>query len=229
MNIKISVITPTYNEKENIEELLDNICKTLSGNDFEIIVVDDNSPDMTWQVVKRYPNKRVKLLRRPGKLGLASAVIDGFKKAKGDILIVIDADLSHDHKIIPALVKKIKEGSEISIGSRFIPGGGTVGWPVYRTLISKTGSFTAKLLLKVNATDPMSGFFAIKKSVFKRAEPKLNPKGYKILLELLVQSRAKNVSEVPYVFKDRKCGKSKLSGKIISEYLGMVFSLLKNR
>lgn len=223
----ISIVIPTYNEKENIIALLDKICKVCKDIQFEIIVVDDNSPDKTWELVKKYKDKRVKLLKREGKLGLASAVIDGFNAAKGDIFVVADADFSHDYDIIPEMIKAVEQGNEFAVGSRFIKGGGIKGWPIKRIIVSKVATLMAKILLKVKVKDPMSGFFAIRKDVFEKVKDKLNPKGYKILLELLARTKSNKVKEIPYVFKDRIKGKSKLSSKIISEYIKMISELMR--
>ncbi len=224
----ISIIVPTYNEKENIKKLIDEVSEYLDEKiEYEIIVVDDDSPDLTWEIAEKIENKKVKVLRRMGKRGLASAVIDGFLKAKGDIFVVMDADFSHDFRIIPDLAGKIKEGNEIAVGSRFVKGGGVEGWPLYRIFISRGATLLANILLDIKVKDPMSGFFAIEREVFERIKDKLNPKGYKILLEILARSGSKKITEVPYVFKDRKYGKSKLSGKIINEYINMVLELKK--
>jgi len=221
----ISVIIPTYNEKENIVGVLNKICKVLKGIHFEIIVVDDDSPDKTWEIVKKYKDKKARLLRRQGKKGLASAVIDGFNYSKGDIFVVADADFSHDYEIMPEMIKAVEQGSDFAVGSRFVKGGGITGWPFKRILTSKIATLMAKIILKVKVNDPMSGFFAVKKQLFEQIRDKLNPKGYKILLELLARTKSQKVKEIPYVFKDRQKGKSKLSGKIISEYIKMIAEL----
>jgi dolichol-phosphate mannosyltransferase len=227
--MKTAVIIPTYNEAKNIGGVADKICNYLKKYDFTLLVVDDNSPDKTWEIVKNYSkkNKRIKLLKRERKLGLASAVIDGFKKVDADIYIVADADFSHDYSIMPKMIENIKKGHEIVIGSRFISGGGTKGWPFYRIIISKIGAIISKLFLKIKIKDPMSGYFAIKKDIFEKIKKELDPKGYKILLEILARSKSKKVKEIPFVFKDRIYGKSKLSGKIIKEYIRMVFTLTR--
>jgi len=227
--MEISIIIPTYNEKENIKKLcltILNIFKkdNLSG---EIIVVDDNSPDGTGKILDelkiRYKN--IKPLHRKCKKGLASAVIEGFNISKGDILGVMDADFSHPPEKISDLIKAIEEGYEISIGSRYVPGGKTMGWPVYRKIISWGATLISKILFNVPAKDPMSGYIFFNREILKGI--KLNPKGFKINLEILVKTKSKKIKEIPIVFKNRKIGKSKLNLKEIKNYLVHCWKLIK--
>ena len=223
----ISIIIPTYNERENIGRLVPAISGALkeSGMNGEIIVVDDSSPDGTSDLVKglekRFP---VRLVRRPGKLGLSSAVLEGFRHARGDILGVMDADFSHPVKKIPELVKPIMSGkADIAVGSRKIPGGGTRGWSLFRIIMSGTAGKLASGLTGVR--DPMSGFFFLRKDVIKGA--RLNPRGYKIGLEIMVKGRYTKIVEVPFVFRDRKMGSSKMSAGEIFNYLLHVMGLYR--
>ncbi|MBR9677725.1 MAG: polyprenol monophosphomannose synthase [Nanoarchaeota archaeon] len=224
-----TVVIPTYNEKENIDELVKHFLKMFDQKKLggELLVVDDDSPDKTWELVEAWTKKdsRVKLLHRKGKKGLASAVIDGFEKAGSKILVVCDADFSHDYSIIPTMVSLIRQGEDIVIGSRFVEGGGVKGWPAYRLFISKGARLLSRVFLGVKVKDPMSGFFALKKSVFKKISGDMSPQGYKILLEIVFRSGSNKIKEVPFVFKDRELGSSKLSGKVMSEYLKMVLNL----
>ncbi|MBD3310351.1 glycosyltransferase [Candidatus Woesearchaeota archaeon] len=213
----ISIIVPTFNEAKNIEKLVDRINKVMENERFEIIVVDDNSPDNTWKIAKELPkDKHVRVLRRIGKSGLSSAVVDGFKIAKGDLIGVIDADLSHPPEVIPDIVRRIREGeADMIIGSRLVKGGGTEGWPAHRKLTSKIATLLARPVTHIK--DPMSGFFFFRKEVIEGAE--LKPKGYKIGLEIIVKGNAKKVLEHPIMFKDRTAGQSKLGMKQNMEYL----------
>jgi dolichol-phosphate mannosyltransferase len=222
---KISIIIPTYNEKENIRKIIPEIDKNMDDYDYEILVVDDDSPDGTWKTAekmsKEYP--AVKVIRRKDERGLSSAVIKGFKMAKGDILCVIDADLSHPPSKLPEVIKPIIEGvGEMVIASRYTEGGGTEGWPAKRRMISKSATLLARFVTSVK--DPMSGFIALKKEVIKGV--KLNPIGYKIGLEIIARGNYKNIVEVPFIFKDRKYGESKLKGTVMREYISHLFSLL---
>ncbi|AIJ06309.1 glycosyl transferase family protein [Methanocaldococcus bathoardescens] len=219
---KISIILPTYNEKDNLPIVIEEINRNLRNYDYEIIVVDDNSPDETWKVAlelsKKYP---VKLIRRYGKLGLASAVLIGFYNAEGNILICMDADCQHDSSVLSKMVKEIENGYDIVVGSR---SGGEVddGWGVKRNIISKGATFLVRPLTDVK--DCMSGYFAVKKDVIENIK-KWNLVGYKILLEILVKGRDLKVKEIPIKFGVRKYGETKLNHKEIINYLNLVFTL----
>lgn len=220
----ISIIIPTYNEKENIKNLIVEISNIFKKNKIkgEIIIVDDNSPDGTGKIAENMIKKyRVKVLRRKGKLGLSSAVVAGFKAAKGNILGVMDADFSHPPEIIPELIKPIlNENIDFVIGSRHVKGGGIENWPLLRKIISKGATLLARIVTDVK--DPMSGLFFLKKSVIKSI--KFDSKGFKICLEILVKGNYKSIREVPYIFKDRRAGKSKLGA---GEYLDYLSTLMK--
>jgi dolichol-phosphate mannosyltransferase len=216
--MKVSIIVPTYNERENLPLLVEKISKVLEENsiDGEIVVVDDNSPDGTGEIAEKLKKKyKMQVLHRKGKLGLSSAVLDGIKIAKGDIIGVMDADLSHPPEEIPKFLKEIKEGADFVIGSRYKKGGKVEDWETKRKIISKVAKFLAKPL--TNITDPLSGFFFFRKKLIDGIE--LNPKGFKIGLEILVKAKPKKVVEIPYTFVGRKRGKSKLNLKEYSNYL----------
>jgi len=222
----LSIIIPTYNEKESILKTIEKIIKAIPKNQkYEIIVSDDNSFDKTWEIVKKYSikskNKNIKTLRRMSNKGLTPAVIDGYKLAKGNYFLVIDADGQHDEKIIPNMLKEIKN-NDIVIGSRYIKGGGIKDWSKTRLFISKFASLLAKPILKHKIKDPMSGYFIIKKEVFEKIKYKLNSKGYKILLEIVFNSEKIKIKEIPYTFQKREVGESKLSSKVILEYLQLL-------
>lgn len=215
----ISLIIPTYNEKDNIADLIKEVSALYVEFDLqgEIIIVDDNSPDGTAEVVKGLSDKYpVSVVKRAGKLGLSSAVIEGFKNARGEIFGVMDADFSHDMKIIPNLVKAITdEGADMSVGSRYVKGGGVENWPLHRQIISRGAVILAMPLTPVK--DITSGFFFVKKEAISGIT--LNPVGFKIGLEIMAKGRIKKIKEVPYIFRDRRFGVSKLSDKEIKNYL----------
>ncbi len=225
--MKVSIVTPTYNEKDNIERLANGLFEDCQDYDVELIIVDDNSPDGTGDIVdrlsKEYP---IKVVHRAGKLGLSSAVLAGFDKASGDIIGVIDADLSHPTSKIPELIDCIiKDNADIAIGSRLIPGGGVEDWPFSRKLVSWGATLLARPLTKVK--DPMTGFFFLKKNVI--SDVKLQPVGYKILLEILVRGKYSKYKEVPYLFLNRSVGNSKLGVKEHIDYVKHLFSLYSYR
>ncbi|MBI3115592.1 MAG: polyprenol monophosphomannose synthase [Candidatus Kerfeldbacteria bacterium] len=224
-----SIILPTYNERDALPKLIERIA-AVGLTDWEAIVVDDRSPDGTAEVAaelaQRFP---VRVIVRSGKQGLASAVVRGFEEARGQFLVAMDADHSHDPAILPALVARLAQGADVVVGSRFAPGGGIVGWPAWRQWMSRVATWLATALFRVHVRDPMSGYFALQRPFFTNVAPRLNPMGYKILLELLVRGRPGRVEEVGFQFQDRRYGKSKISVAVVTAYLRMIIDLLIRR
>jgi len=227
--MKFSMVVPTYNEAPGIERLIATLDEIFRSNDLdgEIIIVDDNSPDGTGDFVDklaaRYP---VRCLHRPGKLGLSSGVIDGWKFARPESMALgaMDGDFSHDARIIPKMVKALESGGYgLAIGSRYVAGGGIEDWPLKRKITSLVAIGLAKPLTPVR--DITSGFFLVKRSALEGVQ--LDPIGFKIGLEVIAKGRYGNVLEVPYVFTDRVAGQSKLNQKEIVNYLkqlGKIYS-----
>ncbi|WP_048166034.1 glycosyltransferase [Palaeococcus pacificus] len=226
--MRISIIVPTYNERDNLEELFKRISGSLRGHDFEIVVVDDDSPDKTWEKAQKlskiYP---VKVIRRKNEKGLSSAVIRGFSEAEGDVFVVMDADLQHPPEVIPKLIERIENGADIAVASRYVKGGKVENWYWYRRLISKGAIMIGRVALpKIrHVRDPVSGFFALKREVVEGIE--LNPVGFKILLEILIKGRYSRIEEIPFTFGLRNAGESKLSQKQIFNYLRHLWRLMK--
>lgn len=218
-NIDVSIVVPTYNESENVRLLCDGIREALEGLwGYEVIFVDDNSPDGTASVVLQIgsEDQRVKLIERPGKLGLGSAVVDGFRMAQGDYWVMMDADLSHRPDDLPGLLNALSEAG-IVVGSRYVAGGGVVNWPLHRRLASRGASALARFLIGISVRDATSGFAAFRKEVVEPILPSLNPKGFKLLLEILAKSRGATVKEVPITFVERQFGRSKLTrGEVLT-------------
>lgn len=214
----LSIILPTYNEKNNLSELSGRI-KTIIP-DAEIIVVDDNSPDGTADFARHLG---LKVILRPTRQGLASAVIDGFRLARGDVVCVMDADLSHPPEVIPEMLELIRSGkADLVVGSRLVKGGGARDWTWFKRFISDLARLPACLL--TNIKDTTSGFFMLKRSVLEGVN--LNPIGYKILLEIIAKGKYRNSAEVPIIFADRKGSKSKMGPVEMGEYLfqlGMLY------
>ena len=212
----ISVIVPTYNEAGSLPPLVDRLAKAMAGHTWELVVVDDGSPDGTAEVANRlsaqYP---VWVVRRAGKAGLASAVIAGFKESRGDILVVMDADLSHPPETVPALVKAIDDGADLAVGSRYVKGGATMDWPLRRRVVSRVACLIGNVLVPVR--DATSGFFAVRRSAIDGVH--LNAIGFKIGFEVIARARAKTVVEVPYTFRDRELGASKFGRREVMQYL----------
>jgi len=210
----ISIILPTYNEAENIKLIIPKIFQVINGKNIkaEIIIVDDNSPDGTADIAKKLAQKYpLRVHIRKNERGLATAVMKGFELAKGEICVVMDADLSHPVEKIPEMVKPILEGKcDATVGSRYVNGGDCENWPLIRRIISKGAGLLAKGI--TNLSDPTSGFMAIKKSLLDGI--KLDPVGWKIVLEIIVKTNPRFI-EIPIIFADRQKGKSKLGLKAI--------------
>jgi len=218
----ISVIVPTYNEVRNIGRLIPLIYKALLDHRIEIIVVDDNSPDGTADVAKElsktYP---VRVFVRKNERGLASAVVYGFRRARGDILAVIDADLQHPPELLGKMVELVLRGFDIVVASRYVEGGGVESCSWHRQIISKFAIMLSRPLTDIR--DPMSGYFAMKREVIEGVN--LNPVGYKILLEILVKGKYERVIEIPYTFRTRRAGSSKMGVGEILNYLRHLYHL----
>ena len=228
--MKITIVVPTYNEKDNISTLLDRIKKVLKTQkeDWEVIIVDDNSQDGTKEIVKKFQKNKypVEIIVRKNERGLATACLEGFNKAKGELIIVMDADLQHPPEKIPELINAIKQGADIAVASRYIEGGSLGDWGIGRRAVSKGAGGLANLLFPEikDIKDKESGFFAFKKKVIKKTD--LKPKGYKILLEILVLGNFEKAVEVPFEFGKRNAGESKLGIATIFTYLLHLSSLL---
>jgi dolichol-phosphate mannosyltransferase len=224
----ISLVIPTYNERDNIEPLVERLSRTFSGRQYEILFVDDNSRDGTVDVAaklaEQYP---VKVLVRTKERGLATAVLHGFKYAKGDIIGVMDADLQHPPEINAKLLEALDKGADIAIASRYIPGGGVPNWGLLRRIISKGAGTLAHVFLPSTrkVKDPMSGFYMFKREALGDIEFK--PIGYKILLEMLVMGHFNNIVEVPFIFEDRSSGRSKMKARQQIDYLKHIISLMR--
>src|ERR1017187_1535982 len=220
----ISVVIPTYNEAAVIEETLQRAAASLrsAAEDFEIVVVDDSSADGTAERVKSLAGQiPVRVLRRPRRLGLATAVLDGWAAARGEVWGVSYGALHRPPETLAALARAVRhEGADLAIGSRYVPGGGTSDWTWVRRFISRTATHMAATVLPLKLAtvgDPMSGIFMVRASALRDA--KLNPLGYKILLEVIAKAHYKKLVEVPYVFQERERGASKLGARQYVEYL----------
>lgn len=233
LGFSLSVVIPVFNESENLPELVDRVETSLNDASFELVIIDDNSPDGTAIVAEElnveYGN--IKILKRPGKLGLSSAVIDGFAECAPEtqIFAVMDGDMQHPPELLAEMYAKIIDGADLVIASRYTNGGGTNGWRLSRKIISRGATALAHLLLPEtrNVRDILSGFFMIKRDVI--SEAKLDPIGYKILLEILVKGHYSTVCEIPYVFEKRKNGKSNLNLKEILKFAIHICRLFRSK
>lgn len=229
--VPLSVVLPTYNESQNIAKMLDSIAETLPADSVaEIIVVDDNSPDGTGDIASRHATGngkvRVQVIRRPGKLGLSSAILAGVQLAAGDIVVVMDGDFSHPPHAIPAMVEELQGSKyDIVVASRYVKGGSVIGWPFKRRLMSKGATKIAQVGLGIDVNDPMSGFFAFRRRIIEGI--KFDAIGYKMLLEILVKAKGARVKEMPYTFINRRAGASKLDSTVMFDYVRAVWRLYR--
>jgi len=192
------------------------LAAALAVSTWELIIVDDGSPDGTADLAESYADVHpVRVVRRPGKAGLASAVLAGFAQARGDVLVVMDADLSHPPEAVPRLVSAIDDGADLAVGSRYVAGGGTEDWPLRRRVVSRAACLIGNVLVPIR--DCTSGFFAIRRSALDGVT--LNPIGFKIGFEVMARAHYKKVMEIPYVFRDRELGKSKFGRREVMQYL----------
>ncbi len=209
-NAPVTVVVPTYNERENLAPLAQRLFATLDPHNAELLIVDDNSPDGTAAVAEQLAlTWPVRTVVRTAERGLATAVIAGMLAARGEIVVVMDADLSHPPERVPALLDALRDPQvQMAIGSRFVPGGAVdLQWPWYRRLNSFVGRLLARPLTPVR--DMMSGFFAVRRAELRLEG--LHPIGYKIALELIVRHGWTRVVEVPITFADRSAGRTKLN------------------
>jgi dolichol-phosphate mannosyltransferase len=230
-SVDVSLILPTYNEGKNIAAVIAQLVPVLDSVpklQYEIIVVDDDSPDRTWEIAlgltDQFPQLRV--IRREGERGLSTAVVRGWQIAQGRILAVMDADLQHPPEVIADLCKEMLRGADLGIASRHVEGGGVSDWSFARRIISRGAQMIGFILLPEvigRISDPMSGFFMIRRSSIQ--DRTLSPLGYKILVEVLGRGKVGWISEVPYTFRERARGTSKLTNRIYLEYFQHLFRL----
>jgi len=224
----LSIVIPTYMERESLPELIGRIESSLKSMQFEIVIVDDASPDGTAECAEDLDGEfgNIKVVRRGGKLGLASAVIDGFQIAGADVLAVMDADLQHPPELLSKMYSKVMEGYDLVVASRYGKGGAIEGWSLRRRMLSRGAMILAHMLLPTTrkVEDVMSGFLMLKREVIEGV--KLNPIGFKILLEIIAKGNYNSVAEVPYTFRPRKRGKSSLGFREVWNFVVHIYRLL---
>ncbi len=232
MGDKLGLVIPTLNEEASIGALLDRVRANLNGRkiDYELLVVDDDSTDGTGGVVRRYSSSdpRIRLLVRRGCRGLAGAVIYGWDQTDANLLGVIDADLQHPPELLPRLVTAIQEGQDMAIASRYSAGNGIAGWNPVRRAISRLSTWVTVPLQKpgIRVRDPLSGFFMLRRSCITGV--RLQPEGFKLLLEILVRGNIRSVAEIPYRFGLRHAGKSKANLRVGLDYLQLLGRLSRS-
>ncbi len=226
--VEVSIVLPTYNEAENLPILIERLATSLRGLPYEVIVVDDNSPDGTYRVAQDLAASQdnITVLRRLTERGLSSAVLAGMAVASGRVLVTMDADLQHDESIIPKMHAAIsRDGFEVAVGSREVEGGSYGSWSKRRRLVSSIARTMARLLLPIGVSDPMSGFFAISRSAYETVGPLLDPRGFKILLEFIGRGRHLRVTEIGFTFRNRIHGQTKMSADVVRQYLIALYDL----
>lgn len=221
----VSVVVPTFQEAQNLPFLIDRLAEVArtEGLRLDLAIMDDDSRDGSLELVQARPESWVRLVVRSADHGLSQAALDGLRRVAGEVLVCMDADLSHPPEAIPAMLAKLAEGADFVIGSRYTEGGSTAhDWGFLRWLNSRVATWLARPLTHVS--DPMSGFFALRRQTFE-AGSEFNPVGYKIGLELIVKCRCERVVEVPIHFDDRRFGESKLTLRQQLLYLAHLWRL----
>ena len=231
--LELTLIVPTLNERGNIDRLLDAIEKAMRDFRWELIFVDDASTDGTPERIQEIAqlDRRIRLIRRFDRRGLASAVVEGALASTTPVVAVIDADLQHDETILPKLVRPLLRGeADVAVGSRYREGGSTEGWDDARRRVSRVATWAATRLLRTDCSDPMSGLFAVRRDTLLAARPRLSSLGYKILLDILASLPTRpRVTEVPYRFGTRLTGESKLDHAVELEYLELLLDKVAGR
>jgi len=227
--LELTVVIPTFNERENIAPLILRLGEALEGVSWQAIFVDDNSADGTAAVVKAEAviNPRIFCIHRIGRRGLAGAVIEGIMASAAPVVAVIDADLQHDETILPRMLDIIQaDAADLVVGSRYLtPDGARIGLSPIRLAGSRLATWIARRVLRADVRDPVSGFFMIRRTLVERVGSQLSPQGFKILFDIIAsQPGPLRIVETPYVFAERQAGASKLDGRVVIEYLGLILS-----
>jgi dolichol-phosphate mannosyltransferase len=223
--LDLSLVLPTYNESAHIDAIVEQLIAVLDGISalrYEIIIVDDDSPDRTWQKALQlsYKFPQVRAIRRQGHRDLSTAVLCGWQIARGEVFAVMDADLQHPPETIPALWRAMKRGADLAVASRNIEGGGVSDWTLPRRIVSRCAQLLGLVVLPEvtgKVSDPLSGYFMVRRSSLEGRE--LHPLGYKILVEVLARGEVEKISEVPYVFRETPQRGSKHSPAVLAQYL----------
>src|SRR3954449_8912315 len=229
---QLSVIVPTFNERDNVTTLYRRLEAALGATRWEVVFVDDNSPDGTWDVVRGLAQRdsRVRCMRRIGRRGLSGACIEGILASSAPYAAVIDADLQHDESQLPKMLQLLETGhADLLVGSRYIAGGSAESFNKQRAGASALATQVAKRVLRIEISDPMSGFFMMRRDRFEELAPQLSTQGFKILLDIVATGRGKlRVKEIPYTFGSRLHGESKLDAMVALDFVGLVLAKLTN-
>lgn len=224
--IELAIVIPTFNETSNVEPLVEAIDKACAGISWEVVFVDDDSPDGTAGRVRDLAqrDRRVRVVHRYGRRGLSSACVEGVMASAAPFLIIMDADFQHDETVILQIFGRLREdGVDLVVGSRYVEGGSLGQWTKSRVMVSKAATWMATTLTGTLLSDPMSGFFGIRREAFMRSLPRLSAIGFKILLDIAASApKPLTIEEVPYTFRVRQRGESKLDSLVLWEYLQLL-------
>jgi dolichol-phosphate mannosyltransferase len=223
---ELTVVVPTYNERNNVEHIVASLGQALAGVRWEVVFVDDDSPDGTAERVRELATQdtRVRCLQRVGRRGLSSACVEGVLASAAPFVAVMDADLQHDERLLPRMLAELRAGDlDLVVGSRYMEGGGTSNWPTIRRRISEFATWLGRTVIGTNLSDPMSGFFMLRRELLETHARELSSCGFKILLDLVATARGNvRYAELPYEMRARERGESKLDSLVIWEYLRLL-------
>jgi dolichol-phosphate mannosyltransferase len=229
---ELSVVVPTFKERANVPLLVEKLARTLTGVDWEVIFVDDNSPDGTAAAARAIgaTDGRVRCIRRIGRRGLAGACIEGMLASQARFVAVMDADLQHDERLLTGMLEKLRGDTDLAVASRYVAGGSAAGLSsAGREHASRLSTVLAQRLLGVSLSDPMSGFFMIRRERFEELAPQLTTQGFKILLDIAATARGSlRIAELPFVFGERQHGESKLDTRVALDFIALIIAKLTN-
>jgi dolichol-phosphate mannosyltransferase len=231
--VELAVVVPTLNELDNIRPFLERLEKALAGVAWEAVFVDDDSKDGTAQLIREIARKdaRIRCVQRLGRRGLSSACVEGVLSSAAPYIAVIDADMQHDERLLPDMLRILSGGdTDVVVGSRYMQGGGTGSWDRKRVLISRFATRLSAVVVRASLTDPMSGFFMFRRDAFEQSMRRLSQHGFKILVDFFASApRPLKFKELPYEFRERQFGESKLDAMVAWEYLMLIMDKLFGR
>ncbi len=227
--VELCVVIPTFNERPNVAPLVERLDRTLQGVNWQAVFVDDDSPDRTWEEVRRLAagDLRIHCIRRIGRRGLAGAVLEGALSSSAELVAVIDADLQHDERLLAPMLAVLRRGeADLVMASRQLDQAGeTTGLSAFRRTLSRVANRATAWVTKQALSDPLSGFFMMRRAEFDRLAPRLSPRGFKILFDILATSRGGlRVVELPFAFTPRTSGESKFDQRVVADYAALALS-----
>ena len=229
---ELSVVVPTYNERDNVPLVVELLKRTLEDVSWEVIFVDDNSPDGTAAAVRALgaADHRVRCIRRIGRRGLAGACIEGMLSSQARYIAVLDADLQHDETLLAAMLERIRKGDvDVVVGSRYIPGGSADSFTSKRRFMSRLSHVAAHMITKVELSDSGSGFYMIRRDAVEELAPRLSSQGFKLLLDIMTTARGTlRAAELPYTFRERQHGESKLDSHVVLDFAALLVAKFTN-